>query len=227
MEMEAVIFDLDDTLYKEVDYLKSAFREIARRLYAEYGIAEVYDLMLSAYSENVNVFEFVNNLYGLSIPMDWYLHIYREHIPEIELDVGVRSVLDCLKSSGVGLGLITDGRSVSQRNKINSLKLDEYFQENCIVISEEFGSEKNNPDNFSHFEKMFPDSLCFYVGDNLNKDFVIPNQRKWISVCLLDDGRNVYKQDFDLDVKFLPAHRINYLSELTDIVGSFYKKKYE
>ena len=51
------VFDLDDTLYKEVDYLKSAFREIASFLEFNYGLSDVYDRLLQYWQNGENAFE--------------------------------------------------------------------------------------------------------------------------------------------------------------------------
>ena len=41
-----VVFDLDDTLYKEQDYLLSAYREMASKIESRYALEGVYDNML-------------------------------------------------------------------------------------------------------------------------------------------------------------------------------------
>ena len=35
--MKVVVFDLDDTLYKEVDYVYSGYRAVAAKVAADYG----------------------------------------------------------------------------------------------------------------------------------------------------------------------------------------------
>ena len=71
--MRLICFDLDDTLYKEIDYLKSAYREIAG--YAAehcHGCSvpvtvlahKAYEVMLAAYYEGLNAFEELNKLLG-------------------------------------------------------------------------------------------------------------------------------------------------------------------
>ena len=48
---KVVVFDLDDTLYKEIDYLKSAFQEIADYFRDQYGIYVLWGEMLRYYRE--------------------------------------------------------------------------------------------------------------------------------------------------------------------------------
>ena len=60
-----------------------------------------------------------------------------------------KHLLDVLKEKNIPAGLITDGRSVTQRNKLKSLGLLNYFKE--VIISEEFGSEKPGLKELSFF----------------------------------------------------------------------------
>ena len=204
--MKVVCFDLDDTLYKEIDYLKSAYREIASYA-AEHChgcsdapmilAAKAYAAMLAAYHNGENAFECLNSFLGLDLPVSEYLQIYRSHKPEISLSEDTAQVLDALREDGCVIGLITDGRSVQQRNKIEALGLCRWIANEDIVISEEFGSEKPNAANYEYFMKRYPECNDFtYVGDNLQKDFAAPNALGWTTVCLLDDGRNVHEQNF-------------------------------
>lgn len=199
--MKVVCFDLDDTLYKEIDYLKSAYMEIAE--YAAhhcYGCsdapmilaAKAYDVMLQAYTDGRNAFERLNKFLGLNLPISDYLQIYREHKPNLHLSYDTIFTLNALKVSNYVIGLITDGRSVQQRNKIEALRLHRWIDDKDMVISEEFGSEKPNSANYEYFMERYTDCRDFiYVGDNLKKDFIAPNALKWTTFCLKDDGRNI------------------------------------
>ncbi len=204
--MRVVCFDLDDTLYKEIDYLKSAYKEIAS--YAAgfcSGCSDspiilsvkAYEAILHAYHEGQNAFEQLNAFLGIDLPISEYLQFYRMHKPNICLSEAVVSTLSSMKSSECIIGLITDGRSVQQRNKIEALGLNRWIIDEDILISEEFGSEKPTPANYEYFMKRYPECDEFmYIGDNLNKDFIAPNALGWQTVCLKDDGRNIRKQDF-------------------------------
>lgn len=213
--MRVICFDLDDTLYKEIDYLKSAYREIAEYAAGQctgcsdsvyFLTIKAYNRMLDAYREGLNAFEELNMFLGLELPISDYLYIYRNHKPKIVLSEDVVQTLDELQAEGVRLGLITDGRSVQQRNKIEALGLGRWIDEKDMVISEEFGSEKPALANYDYFMKRYPECHDFiYVGDNLKKDFIAPNTLGWQTVCLKDDGRNIHKQiDSTLKAELLP-----------------------
>lgn len=205
--MRLICFDLDDTLYKEIDYLKSAYREIAEYAAGHcLGVVspvtvlahKAYEVMLAAYHEGLNAFEELNKFLGLDLPIGDYLYIYRNHKPKIALTEDVVQTMDALKAEGVRIGLITDGRSVQQRNKIVSLGLGRWIDEKDIVISEEFGSEKPALANYEYFTKHYPECHDFtYVGDNPRKDFIAPNALGWKTICLKDDGRNIHRQEVE------------------------------
>lgn len=209
----------------EVDYLSSAYREIAKHAveqcknYTECKdtlIVNAHQSMLRAYHEGKNAFEELNELLGLHVSIKDYLTIYREHQPDISLSKDVVQTLDALHEQGKRIGLITDGRSLQQRNKIAALGLFKWMKEEDIIISEEFGSEKPALENYTYFMKRYPECQDFaYVGDNLKKDFIAPNSLEWDTVCLKDDGRNVHKQEFETTpFESLPKRFITKLSEL-------------
>lgn len=220
MKRKIVIFDLDDTLYKEIDFLKSAYQEIALWLEQEYEIRNVYNYMLSCYEQKKNVFSCVNNEYGLKVSLESYLYKYRMHIPVISLSADVDNLLKKMLDAGFILGIITDGRTVTQSNKIRALELERYISwENCI-ISESFGYSKPSPEAFLFFQHKYPNADYYYVGDNVSKDFIAPNQLGWTTVCLLDDGRNIHKWISIADDK-KPQYKIPSFEELYKLVEKY------
>ncbi len=192
-----VAFDLDDTLYKEIDYLRSAYREIARHAAHGDGMlaGDLLSLMIQTYRRGGNAFRRLNEVLNADTPIDTYLQMYRSHRPNIHLAPEVSETLDELKATGCIIALITDGRSVQQRNKIAALGLDRWIADADIVISEEIGSEKPDEANYRRLMERHPKMEQFvYVGDNPKKDFLAPNRLGWTTVCLLDNGENIHPQ---------------------------------
>ncbi len=204
-----VCFDLDDTLYKEIDYLKSAYGEVA----AFAGHPESVGQMLNWYQSGENAFKKLIDKYELGISVADCLKIYREHYPNIKLDEGVKVYLEGLKKGDAKLGVISDGRSLTQRNKIKALGLEGFFD--IEIISEEFGSEKPCTKNYDIVMSKFSERNIFlYVGDNPAKDFVAPNQLGWRTLCLKNDGRNIHGQDMSLPREYLPQRVITNIEEI-------------
>ncbi len=217
---KTVIFDLDDTLYNEIDFLKSAYKDISKKVASNVNVDALllYKDMLTHFNNGKNVFKVIIEMYSASYTIQELLHIYRNHQPKLELSKDRRGVLDTLKHENVNLGLLTDGRSVQQRNKIKALNLDTWFPE--IIISEEFGSEKPNINNYKYFEKVYGEGTYYYIGDNIKKDFVSPNMLNWTTICLADNGLNIHKKDKTLALPetYLAKHTVNEFADILRLI---------
>lgn len=211
--MKVVCFDLDDTLYKEIDFVESAYREIAE----SEKCPDLLPKMMGWQKNDENVFFHFNKAIGKETSISEYLKLYRSHYPTISLSAGVEDTLNELKHRGITLGLITDGRSISQRNKIKALGLDRWFDNDNVIISEETNFEKTEEPNFRYFIKKYQGAEFTYVGDNPKKDFIVPNRLGWKTVMLKDDGRNIHKQEAVL-VENLAQITITGFEELLDFV---------
>ena len=67
MKNKIFIFDLDDTLYKEIDFLYSAYREIAGWIELKFSLKGIYAFMLETYKEQADVFSRLIDTYDLSL----------------------------------------------------------------------------------------------------------------------------------------------------------------
>lgn len=225
---KVVVFDLDDTLYKEIDFLKSGYRKVAELVekWNHIDANEVYDHMLSWYFSGENTFACLNDKYKIDIPLEYYLNVYRYHKPAILLSAETKAVLHFLHDSGCILGIISDGREITQKLKVDALGLMEWISVDNILINE--NQEHFKPSHWS-FDRMMlrcygqcPNSELsfYYIGDNPEKDFLAPNQLGWITICLLDDGRNIHRQTFSSNGLYLPNLCIRNMKELLGIVNT-------
>ena len=207
---DVVVFDLDDTLYKEADFVESGFRAVASYL-GDHSYAE--DL-ISSRAGGKNAFEELISKYTLPNSIEELLEIYRNHYPSIQLDASTIEVLNTLSSQGKILGIISDGRSKTQRNKIDALGLYRWIEPENIIISEEFGSSKPDERNFRVFMSSYSGKSYVYIGDNTKKDFLAPNYLGWLTVCIKDNGRNIHPQRFDLSKEHLPDVIVDDIREI-------------
>lgn len=220
-----VAFDLDDTLYKEIDFLRSAYREIALKVEAETNLSNVYENMMQDYYGGNDVFQnLVNQMSGL-ITKDMLLEIYRNHIPDISLNHDAKACLESLYKAGIPMGIITDGRSLTQRNKMKALGLEKWISKDNWIISEEIGTEKPNQNNYMILEHKYPDYHYIYVGNNPKKDFKGANELGWITVCLLDSGEEIHPQNFQMEEFYLPQIKIVSLIDIKSLIDK--KNAYE
>jgi putative hydrolase of the HAD superfamily len=219
MPNKVVVFDLEDTLYQEIDFLKSGYHAVADYLTKSQGTHDLYTEMLEAYLAGENdVFQKVLDDYHLIADKSELLDVYRYHLPQIHLDSNVRSVLEHLKGK-CHLAMVTDGRPQTKRNIINALGLSEFFEWTDVYISDEVGHLKTAPYSFEKIMETYPDCQYIYVGDNPTKDFLAPNKLGWMTVCLLDNGQNIHPQDFSLAAEYMPQRTIKDISELIDFLN--------
>lgn len=159
-DFDAFIFDLDDTLYSEIDYVKSGFKAVS---------IEKYDEMMCAFKNGEQVFNTV-----FPNEKDKMLDIYRKHTPTIKLYPGVKELLTEIKAKKKKIGLITDGRPNGQRKKITALRIENFFDK--IIITDELGGIEYRKPNLKAFEIMSNElrvdyNRMVYIGDNAKKDF--------------------------------------------------------
>ena len=174
-----VVFDLDDTLFSEEEFVFSGI------LVVENFITEFYKIpfkgkITNAYKNGVK------DIWGwsckkLNLPInvkDSFLWIYRNHSPKLNLFPGISLLLFELNKLGAKIAILTDGRSTTQRSKLSALELDNFPH----YISEEYDSCKPDLKRFLMIEKRWEGYNYVYVADNSKKDFIAPNQLGWISL---------------------------------------------
>ncbi|MDD2960693.1 MAG: HAD family hydrolase [Muribaculaceae bacterium] len=215
--MKVVGFDLDDTLYKELDYVKSAFKAICTECSLDKAD---YNYLLRQWKAGENQFDALLSKYP-HLSLSRLLQIYRYHKPDIKLDIPTVDLLENLKiHADTRIVLISDGRSETQRNKIESLGLNKYIAPQDIIISEEIGSEKNNIQNFKYFEDTYPQCQEFYyIGDNPRKDFYQANMLGWTTIQLNDNGQNIHTQDCEVLHDYCAKLTINSIDEAYQIIA--------
>ena len=200
------VFDLDDTLYSERDFEKSGIEFV-------YDMLNIKHISLETILNNrenwiEQIIDGSNNQITLQIVLD----IYRNHFPNIQLYKDAKVFLEKLLSQGTEMSLITDGRSITQRNKLRALGIESFF--NNIVISEEVNSEKPSKNNFRMVMYNEIPENYIYIADNPKKDFITPNKLGWTSICLLDRGQNVHEQVFTNSIEYNPHFIIKSFNEI-------------
>ena len=208
-----VVFDLDDTIYSENDYFLSGVNEILMTISLIYGDLAASKLLNYDFERNREKFlqDIVSILDLPLITMESLLWIYRLHTPKIALSQSVAGVISKLELCCKNLVILTDGRSISQRQKIKALNLDHL----PLYISEEYSSEK--PDSLRYLKIMqdFPSSSYVYVGDNPAKDFMAPNVLNWGTIGLKGSINNIHSQKTDhFSAEYHPKKWINNLDEV-------------
>lgn len=204
--VDAVIFDLDDTLYSEKDYVRSGFKKISEL----FNAPEMENELWNAFINRKNPIDFTLEKYGLSDKKDIAIQEYRYQRPIISLYSGVKEMIERIKITKK-VGIITDGRPEGQHNKINALGLDKLIYD--IIVTDELGGVQFRKPCDIAFRIMqcrwkIPFEKILYVGDNAEKDFQAPNQLGMRSLYYINDD-GLYNNRGMVD-----SEKINTMSEI-------------
>ncbi len=212
-----VVFDLDDTLYSEADYVDSGVRHVCTQINSLYG-NDCYKAIQGHRLQDAKLdwLSLACELTGLKPSVkETLLWMYRLHLPDISLTENCSASLEKIKSAALGVAILTDGRSVTQKLKLASLGLSHW----PAYISEDFGSAKPNPDRFLAIQKDFPADKYVYVADNIQKDFLGCNPLGWLGIGMRGSDRNVHSQSTQgMPEVALPVCWVNSWEELTEVL---------
>ncbi len=194
----SVVFDLDDTLYDEIEYCKSGFaavadflanqpkapnaKRISTTLWGQFTAGNRKKTFNAALDElDMN---FDDNL------IDKLIEIYRNHNPKITLPQDSRDILYELKTKYT-LALLTDGFLPAQQLKVKALGIEKYFQ--CIVYTEQLGRDcwKPSPAGFEKIMQTLQVKAenTVYIADNEQKDFIAPNKLGFSTIQIIRPAR--------------------------------------
>ncbi len=185
-----VVFDLDDTLFPEHDFVYSGFKAVSFYMENQFGICDFYDRAVELFLEGVRGNLFDKILANMELNQNIELirklvDIYRSHHPEISLYKDASWALKYY-SPIVPLALISDGFLETQKNKAKALGLGKYFSK--LYFTDQWGRSCWKPSTYAF--KRVEDEFsvagceCVYISDNPVKDFIGPNNMGWNSIYI-------------------------------------------
>jgi len=223
--MKALLaFDLDDTLYPEVEFVLSGLKAVssfmglrtglepgevlaeAKRFLSARGRAGVLDHLLASFPSARG-----------RVSLAELLYVYRSHCPRIDLADEVAGILERM-SPHFHLAVITDGCVVTQLSKVRALGLDKIVDR--VIYTDVLGREYWKPSSFAYemLRRDFePRGGCWYVGDNPRKDFAGAKEAAFGTVML----KNSWNEDILKSVPpdFRPDVIVSSLAELPSVLG--------
>jgi putative hydrolase of the HAD superfamily len=207
--MKLIVFDLDDTLFPESEFVLSGFHSVSRWISAQYSIFDFDEVAVSLFSEGHRGDIFNKALDAIGLKYDSQLlqelvNIYRNHKPALCLYEDARWAINHYCDSGVSI--ITDGYLEAQRNKVQALELESYVSN--IIYTDFYGREnwKPSPLPYEMMMKLTHREAhdCIYIGDNPNKDFVTAKKMGWFTVRIRrSHGENIHvlqNEKYEADV---------------------------
>ncbi|MDO6568446.1 HAD family hydrolase [Alteromonas sp. 1_MG-2023] len=213
------IFDLDDTLYDERQYVESGLRAVAAYVEDNWQVDKVLGLkqLIRLLDKNgrgrvFNDYLAYNNIPVTKKNVKRCVAAYRLHKPVLSME---KQHLQLLHELPKPLYLVTDGNKVVQANKVEALNISHLFKR--VFITHRFGVKHAKPSTYC-FEKIRHAEGCdwndmVYVGDNPAKDFVNLNRLGMRTVRVLTGVHKSTVAKSLFDAQFTIKH-INDLKSL-------------
>lgn len=207
--IKLVIFDLDDTLISEKEYIKSGYTAVSTYIDEKYKIdsKETYDKLYKYFvNKSDKTFNRLLTEYKIKYTENDIIdlvNIYRNHVPSINFYDDVIATLKMLKEKNIFTGIISDGYYSTQSNKLNALNAYELFDK--VILTDELGKEywKPDPKAFEIMKQEFNihyDEMV-YVADNPKKDFLIKKYYPIRTIRIIRDD-SIYKdEEYIEDIK--------------------------
>jgi len=181
----AVLFDLDDTLYPEREYVISGIAAVtdfmSSHIFGTVGRDEIHRQLIALLDESrENLFDRLLNKFQIHSHslLATLVHVYRTHSPTLSLCSDVLPAFRCLRDAGIRLGIVTDGKATMQWNKLEALGLMNLVD--TVVCTDDLfsGCGKPSPLPFevALHHLCVPAETAIYIADDLSKDFIGPRQ---------------------------------------------------
>jgi putative hydrolase of the HAD superfamily len=228
--INTVVFDLDDTLYDEVDYCRSGFAAAAEFLadmMEDIPVNEIFSAFWEQFCTGNQRQTFNGALEKLCIEynddlIDELIKVYRGHKPKIKLPKDSLSILKKMKRKYT-LALLTDGFLPAQKLKVQALKIEKFFT--CIVYTEELGRDfwKPSPAGFERILdtlQIQPENAA-YIADNEKKDFIAPNRLGFLTIQLIRDAH--IHVPSSIENGFAAHHVIKKINQIPAILEEYSK----
>jgi putative hydrolase of the HAD superfamily len=212
-----LVFDLDDTLYDELEFVKSGFRAVTNFLNVHWSVPRElgYSLMLERLQNGRDhIFDDVLSrleLFSIKRVLQC-VSVYRGHTPDIRLYTDAD---DCLQRfRDLPVYIVTDGNRLVQSNKLKALGLLEKAK--FCFLTHCYGLRNSKPSPYCFLkiccrEKVRPQDVA-YIGDNPHKDFVgiKPLGFKTIRILRGQHKDTVKPEEFDADYRLDSLSMLDY-----------------
>ena len=192
--IQGIVFDLDDTLYPYREYVLSGFRAVSTWLAfrSEIAVECSFSFLVERFNSgerHTNLNTLVDNFQLDRKLVPKLISIYRNHQPSIQLFPDVVEFMRNLPSN-IKRGMVTNGHSITQRNKLKVLGLEGVFFP--LIISEEMGPDFQKPSEkpYSYLIESWrvEPSEIIVVGDDPERDLVIPSKLGMHTALVLRKG---------------------------------------
>lgn len=174
--IKLIIFDLDDTLYKEKDYVRSWFNVCSKYIAEKFNLSEkeVFDELMFSFKNHWRWKNFNHIVLKFKLPYDELMKlvkIYQKHLPDIQLKKSVVEWLKKLKEK-FQIVILTNAEIQGQKNKVEALWIWHIVDKIYYASAEWSEFEKPHERFFLKILKDFKlnKDEVIMVGDDLEAD---------------------------------------------------------
>lgn len=172
-----IVFDLDDTLYEELSFVRSGLNAVADYLAPLINLPKnkiVRGLTQELSLQRDKVFDRFLLKQGIQSKkmIRSCLSVYRGHEPSLSLFPEAKECLKRLQNHPIYI--VTDGNHLVQRKKVLALGLEHIVRRCFYTYAHGLHHSKPSPycfEKICELEKTSPSSVV-YIADNPHKDFV-------------------------------------------------------
>ena len=166
-----IIFDLDDTIIFEKDYLFEVYRLVSKKAnkcgyiekeifdflineFNNHGRKDIYQKLTRKYESLLNINEFLDLMRGISLSHP------------LNINSKVKYYLEQLCCMGKSFDILTNGNVIQQKNKINQTDFGPFCKPDLIIYANEY-QPKPSINSFLAYKsfKAIP-GKAIYIGDS-------------------------------------------------------------
>jgi putative hydrolase of the HAD superfamily len=236
--LSLITFDIDDTLYASTDFARTARDNALKAMIAagldfpfKAAVEELDEVVAEFTSNDEHHFDRLleriplkaRNGFNPAILVAIGVAAYHDTIHESfrPYEDGVEA-LKKLHSLGYSLGVITQGRTVKQAEKVIRLRILPYIHKRAIFFSDQIGISKASPKFYLKASENFgaDPKHCMHVGDRPDRDIDPANSAGWLTVLNRRSGRYHERPGATP-----PAHVIQNFWDFVELIEKNYERK--
>ena len=222
--VHTLVFDMDDTLYFERDYVLSGFRCVGAWVAETLGVEGLGEMAIRLFDLGYrgHIFDKALEHVGINATpelIDSLVRRYRQHKPKLELLPDAQMVLEWARPR-FALAVVSDGYLEAQRLKLTALRLESFFS--TAMLTDAWGREFWKPSTqgfraVSQAVGRTESDGYIYIGDNPHKDFIGPRNLGWRTLRIRRRGGEY--ADYEASAEEAADIEISSLDQLPDIVA--------
>ena len=184
---KAYVYDLDDTLYRETDYLYAGYARIAEACTADkMKQAEYTDYLCRSFvtEGRQGLFQRFQAQYDVTLPIETMLSLLRTTECALVLFPERKKEIAELLEHGKKIAIITNGNVIQQRQKVHNLRLQEFFPQIDVFYAAETESKPSPSVLISWITKQgLEPTEVLVIGDSeTDREMAMRANTGWLNV---------------------------------------------